>query len=366
MSQQAISHLKLSRTEFDTSVLPNSKRRSPEKVVRDAISSYVRSQFAKLDGVIQTLSVDADEIRVTWAPGDREGSPSETIVAMLKKGQYPEAVLLLKLFLSDAPDNVILLYNLGMALSDLKQLDQAIVVLRRLLELEPGHVNGRIALGVALNRQGKAQPAVGELRQAVTDDPSNPWAHRNLGAILLKLGQTDEGVIHLRRAAELNPEDGLAWFGLAQALELTGELAGADTAYLRVLSIDEYGDLAEQARKGRSKIAQKNFRARMPDAERPDAVMYCLGALQRFEKMAPAEVQKIGFEIALLGANGLDVNDSTPKYHLRSLPGEFSGLHLVSIMYVAFKQIVPDKEVGFDLSAEYRLALSMFEAEAKK
>ena len=90
-----------------------------------------------------------------------------------------------------------------------------------------------------------------------------------------------------------------------------------------------------------------------------DAVLYCLGALDRFAKMTPDEVQKVGFEIAILGMNGLDVNDSTPKYRLRSLPGEFSGLHLVSIEYVAFKQVLPDQDIGFDLSIEYRMALEM-------
>jgi len=49
-------------------------------------------------------------------------------------------------------------------------------------------------------------------------------------------------------------------------------------------------------------------------------------------------VQKIGFEVAALGMKGFDVNDSTQKYQLRSLPGRFSGLHMVSLMYAAFKR----------------------------
>ena len=38
--------------------------------------------------------------------------------------------------------------------------------------------------------------------------------------------------------------------------------------------------------------------------------------LEKFEKMTSDEVQKVGFEIAILGMNGLDVNDSTPKYRV--------------------------------------------------
>ena len=57
--------------------------------------------------------------------------------------------------------------------------------------------------------------------------------------------------------------------------------------------------------------------------------------------------------------NGLDVNDSTPKYRLRSLPGEFSGLHLLAIQYVGFKQTMPQADMGFDLAQEYEMAVSL-------
>jgi hypothetical protein len=44
--------------------------------------------------------------------------------------------------------------------------------------------------------------------------------------------------------------------------------------------------------------------------ERMDAVMHCLSALEKYSGMSADEVQKIGFEIALLGTRGLDINDS--------------------------------------------------------
>jgi len=88
--------------------------------------------------------------------------------------------------------------------------------------------------------------------------------------------------------------------------------------------------------------------------------MYCLGALEKFEKMTPDQVQKVGFEIAILGMSGLDVNDAARKYQLKSLPGEFSGLHLVSIEYVAFKQFAPEQDIGFDLAREYEMALTLY------
>lgn len=86
----------------------------------------------------------------------------------------------------------------------------------------------------------------------------------------------------------------------------------------------------------------------------------CQGALERFEDMPRAEVQKITFEIAMLGSRGLDVNDPAEQYSLNSIPGKFSGLQLLCIEYVGFQIIDPKVDIGFDLSAEYQAARAMF------
>ena len=48
------------------------------------------------------------------------------------------------------------------------------------------------------------------------------------------------------------------------------------------------------------------------------------------------------------------------KYILKSLPGHFSGLHLVSMMYVGMKSLAPDADEGIDLSKEYAQAKVLF------
>ncbi len=351
--------LKLKLARFEPSLFPQDEWRRGK--LADAISQWLRRQFRQFGGVISSLIFTSDEVQVEWIPS-QESDTSGPIVAMLGRGEVREAIILMELLLSDDPDNTAMLYNLGMAYSDTGALDRSIVVLRRLLALEPANTNARVALGVALTRQEKNEQALVELQRAVSEAPDNPWAQRNLGACLLKLRQAEQAVEPLRKATELNPTDERAWYGLAQALELTGDIAGADAAYIKVLDIDEFGEMAELARQGRTELAGQTFRTvppGIPGAPRMDAVMYCLGALERFEKMTPEEVQRVGFEIALLGKSGLDVNNSAPNYRLRTLPGEFSGLHLVSIMYVAFQQIAPGQDVGFNLAAEYEMALAM-------
>jgi len=43
-----------------------------------------------------------------------------------------------------------------------------------------------------------------------------------------------------------------------------------------------------------------------------------------------------------------------------ALTGEFSGLQLLCLQYVAFQQIAPGQDIGFDLSKEYQTALGLF------
>ena len=81
-------------------------------------------------------------------------------------------------------------------------------------------------------------------------------------------------------------------------------------------------------------------------------------ALDTFAKLDLAKRQQITLEIALKGQTGLDINDAEAKYTLKSLPGQFSGMHLVSIMYVGMKELDPDTDPGVDLSAEYDAACS--------
>jgi hypothetical protein len=53
------------------------------------------------------------------------------------------------------------------------------------------------------------------------------------------------------------------------------------------------------------------------------------------------------------------VNDSRRKYQLRSMPGRFSGLRMVCLMYAAFTVLNPAVDIGFDLATEYAVAQQM-------
>jgi len=90
--------------------------------------------------------------------------------------------------------------------------------------------------------------------------------------------------------------------------------------------------------------------------------MYMLDALKRYANMGNAEIMQVAGEIALLGQTGLDYSASEHQYTLRFLPGEsFSGLQLMSLMYVGFKKVQPDIDTGMPFDDAYAQALSMYE-----
>jgi Flp pilus assembly protein TadD len=346
--------------DFDLSLLPPEAQQRGTAAFREAVKNYLRSEFNRLGGW-SSVEIDNHLIEVSWTPDRKPPDPLAQIVEKLNHGEYAGAITLLRLFLSDRPNDANLLYNLGMALSDTGQLEDAVRHLRRTISLAADFVNARIALGVALQRQGKNAEAISALTEAVARDPKNPLAHRNLAACLAKAGRTEEAETHFREAASGDANDQQAMFGLAECLSLLGRHTEAHEAYKKAIAINEYGKIAELAQEALRKMAEETFKDRAVGGLRPDAVMYCLSAMEKFSKMPQEEVKRIAFEIALKGRTGLNTNDPGPRYQLQSLPGDFSGLNLVCLMYVAFKSFAPETDVGFDLSKEYAAAQALHE-----
>ena len=336
---------------FDAFLLPPEARTHQTAAFRDAVREYLQREFRSFGGW-SNVQVDDWNIQVAWAPDGKAAEAFEPVIRSLRNGNHRRAVTVLELFLSDRPNDVRLLYNLGMALTGIGRLDEAEIRLRRVVELAPAMTNASVALSGVFQRNGKASEAIQVLREAIGRDPENPWAQRSLGACLMASGRTEEAQVCLQRATALNPRDQQAWFGLAQSLERQGRTANAYRAYRKVVDIDERSKLAEIARAALQAIAHKVA----PGIERPDAVMHCLDAIERFEKMSRSEVRRTAYEVAMLGTKGLDVNSSAQKYRLKNLPGGFSGLHLVCLMYVGFKIVASEKNIGFDLSMEYAAA----------
>lgn len=346
--------------DFDLNLIPAAARTPGSEKFDSAVKEFYSNQLRKIADSY-SVGIEDGKIRVTWRKNSLRPDALEEAVAALKKGDYASGVGILELLLPSRGQDTMIHYNLGMAYSQLGQLDQAVKHLQRAIELARNHVNAKVALGVAYSRQKKWDAAASVLKEAVLDDPDNPWALRNLGAVMMQLNrEPDSALRYLGRAAELLPDDQQSWLGLAQAQMQAGDYDSTDESLIRVIDIQPHTQIAEIAKQLRSEIAQKRFRAKAGGELRMDAVMYCLAGLKLFSEMAHEEVRDVAFEIAAVGMAGINVNDPKSAYHLRKLPGRtFSGLQLLCYEFVAFKLFAPELNIGFDVSNEYEEAKRM-------
>ena len=299
---------------------------------------------------------------MTWIPESADLAPMDAIIDLLNTGKYDQAAPMLETLLQANPNDFDALYNLGMVYSDQGRLKEARDLLHRATEISPEHANSFVALGVAAQRDNDLAAARSALERAVELEPDNIFALRTLGALYSMAGDLEDAIKVLRHAVATTPSDPIALLTLAQTLlqvDPDENATEADDLLCKVLQLSPRGEVAEKAKDARRTIASRTFRSNSVGELRPDAVMYCLGALERFEGLDHAQLAPIMMELATLGQNGLPVNDNEKQFKLRLLPGEFSALQIVCMMHVGMKMVDPELGSGFDIDREYEAALSM-------
>jgi Flp pilus assembly protein TadD len=342
---------------YDVTLLPPEKRDPNSPDFPLAISKQLTDELSAF-GAKARIIVGPEFIEIEWDPTS-EIDIIGAAVKLLRSGNYRSGVPLLQNALANDPNNTVVLFNLGMALSDLGKMTDATTHLSRLVELQPENPDAWIALGVAQNRKDETESSANSLRKAVDLAPSNPFAYRNLGGTLLTLGKFDEARSILEKAAKLDPKDQGIWYGLGQACFSLDKLTESESAYRKVIELDSESRIAEAARRELSRIAEKAFRNRGVGGVRPDALEYCAEAIKSFRDMDNQQLGPILMELAQMGSGGLDIHNPEQRYTVKSLDGDFSALKIVCFMYVAAQRLIPGQDIGIDLSKEYALAKNM-------
>jgi tetratricopeptide (TPR) repeat protein len=278
----------------------------------------------------------------------------------IQAGRLDEARIYLEELQKQDPKNVDLLYNLGMLYTDLGKPKMAISLLRTCIEISPSHANAHVALGFAYMSSGDLKNAKKYTLEALKIVPNDPIALRNLGGILGKEKDYLNAFYHLQKSCEINPLDPQTVYGLAFTYKSLNDFENAEKYFKALLDMRAPDSLKELAREGLGEIALKTLKSQGP---RMDVVMYILSAMDMFKGKSTQEVRDISFEIGMLGRQGFEIDDPTRKFTLRTIPGEFTALQLVSMMYTGFKQFEPSMDIGMDFSEEYALALKLAQSE---
>lgn len=277
-------------------------------------------------------------------------------ISYAERGDYPRALETFKWLYQRFPDNPDVLYNYGRLLNDLRDFGEARSVLELLVSVAPDYMNAKVALAFAYLHLGIIAEAEKLLEEAREADPGNTYLLRNLGTIYAQKGELDRALSVFREGERVEPKNRFILYGIAQVLFKQEDWSESSEYLKKIIDQEIDDDIDRRAKDLQREIAHKSF---SKDGLRMDAVYYCLGALETYDEMSFGQIEDTVFEIAFMAKNGLDPSDHTTTHPLSVIEGEFTALQLLCFMYVGFKIVKPEVDIGFDLSPEYRAAQAM-------
>jgi Flp pilus assembly protein TadD len=347
--------------EFDLTLLPvdADALKGDEAMLRSTLQKHLRDVFERLPGECR-MTQHEDHISVVWLAETAEDMDPvmDLAIGLIRRRAFAQAETILRTLLSRYPGDRRGLFNLGAMLCEQGRLPEAREVLRRLTRTAPDFAKGWNALGVALSREGKRKEAAGAFRKSLSLDPENGYTLRNLGALT---GRKDPqaALQYLKRAAKLLPSDQPAQYTYGKCLLDRGRLADADPVLKKAIALNEHSEVADLCREARIDIVRRKLKGAVLRGLRTEVVVFCLVALETFKEVGREKTEAVAFEVATLASGGLNVKDRSSRFRLLSLPGEFSALQLVVLMYVGLKKVAPRTDAGIDFSREYAFALTM-------
>ena len=118
----------------------------------------------------------------------------------------------------------------------LGDIPQAVELLEQVLDEFPDNIGVRNDLGYLWADQGKhLERSLAMIQQAVAAEPHNAAYRDSLGWVFYRLGRYAEAIEQLKRAAATDDPDGVVLDHLGDALEKSGDHAGAVAAWKRAL-----------------------------------------------------------------------------------------------------------------------------------
>jgi protein O-GlcNAc transferase len=147
--------------------------------------------------------------------------------ALASSGNDEQAIPLLQRAVELDPHSTAAAYQLGLALQRTNKADEAIPLLQKAAEADAGNAEVLINLGMALCQVQRAKEGVPVLQHAVSLAPGNITAHQDLAAAYIQLSQFDDAVSQLRAALKLAPNAPQLHYNLGVAFKMQDDAADA-------------------------------------------------------------------------------------------------------------------------------------------
>jgi|Deesub1362B_J571_1020462.scaffolds.fasta_scaffold00980_8 tetratricopeptide (TPR) repeat protein len=170
-------------------------------------------------------------------------------VALYKQKRFQDAIALWKKALEVDPEEVEVLYSLGLINFEMKQYEEAVRFLERLLELSPGHFKAMIVLGTSYMKLRRFDLAEEYIQKALALNPKHKLALLHLAAIYGVKRHFEESIKTFQKVVELYPDEPRGYLGIAKLNILMGEREKAKEHLQKVLELDPSGPFGQYAKK---------------------------------------------------------------------------------------------------------------------
>jgi tetratricopeptide (TPR) repeat protein len=107
----------------------------------------------------------------------------EEVIRLLNSKRITEAKELLEEMVISSPEDIFVLYNLGMCYSELGNYQASIETLEKCIEYDPVNSNAYVALGFSYMKASREKDAEEPFLKALEIDPKNIYALQNLGSL---------------------------------------------------------------------------------------------------------------------------------------------------------------------------------------
>jgi predicted TPR repeat methyltransferase len=169
----------------------------------------------------------------------------QTAMARHAAGEYAFAVGEYRAILAPDPSDINVLYHLGIAEHQLRNLDQAAIILEQMLRLAPDFAEGWQSLGAVQLDRGRADAAVDAYRKALALKPALYGARLRLVAALLEKNLAGETIDPVLAGLRMTPAEPRLWRCLEMCLNSI--LASRSPGEWRSFMPVDFPQLAAQA-----------------------------------------------------------------------------------------------------------------------
>jgi arylsulfatase A-like enzyme/Tfp pilus assembly protein PilF len=182
----------------------------------------------------QALALDPHSTKAAWQLAD----------ILMRRHEYAKAEAALKRAIADAVDRPAFLTKLGECQIELGRLDDANRNLREALLEKPDQAAAHYDLALIHEARGDSSKAIAEYEAELLHNPRMDRAHFNLAKLLTANGRRSDALRHFEAAVDANPEFGGGYLYLAKARLDAGDLAGAEEAARKGVSLEADDEIA--------------------------------------------------------------------------------------------------------------------------